>query len=822
MYYHDDDPERTWITLNIDSYKAPSKPKAVSSIRYRLGQKAAIKTITPDYLIAAIEHGQTFNAGKLEGGQSKENWKEQRLICLDIDNTGDRHLTPDEALNLLHTYEIDPRFMYYSFSSTPDHPKFRIVCVLDKPMTDPDEAEKLTKRLIDIANRECENCADTRCSDPPRLFFGSTPNSVFYKSKSITTLDTFRDLPPADDEVKKQAPEHEGARPSSDAQSSKGDRPSSDAPTAPKAKRPKLDIRTRPDLPNIQAQGETWVNSHLKPAPKAGKNFYACVCGSSDALEVTPIGGGRIKFHCFSDKHAKIGLASGDFIQLVYMFTFRAQLLKSPWKKYLDYAKELSTVLQVPLIRTADDDFKTPPPPSSEFDPDTHYPIFTDGYICTKDGEIRARDYNYQVYLITEHLIDNLYFDTFSQSFINGDTYINDSYFLELYGDTVNRRFFNGDVNKDKFIAQIMYLVKKYHTVNRARLFFDSLVWDGVERLDRLLIDQYGADNTALTRESLKMWLTAAVKRVYSDEPVQFDYVLMLEGKTGTYKTSFFEALGMHGTEGRHFCNALEKQYINNPRSFALNMLGKLICYDGDLKVLQDIRSSDIKGFITRTYDTFDNKYDRMQTTVNRQFVIAADTNETAFLDDVTGNRRYIVIHIDKGCPYFHSANWRKVVTDDGLTGCNYIYQLWAEAVHSYKADPEQRLDLSDEAKKLQKGVNELYSNEGIEPFYDDIVIEAAKLYNETHNVRLTDMQKTLGRPKTEFIDGGILERFTGKQQIEIIKKCLAKAGYKRQTKRLDDGGFTKVLAPDGMPDKIDIPDYSYNKALETDENWLD
>ena len=500
-------------------------------------------------------------------------------------------------------------------------------------------------------------------------------------------------------------------------------------------------------------------------------------------------------------------------------------------------------MLQVPLIRTADDDFKTPPPPSSEFDPDTHYPIFTDGYITTKDGEIRARDYNYQVYLITEHLIDNLYFDTFSQSFINGDTYINDAYFLELYGDTVNRRFFNGDVNKDKFIAQIMYLVKKYHTVNRARLFFDSLVWDGVERLDRLLVDQYGAEDTALTTEALKMWLTAAVKRVYSDEPVQFDYVLMLEGKTGTYKTSFFEALGMHGTEGRHFCNALEKQYINNPRSFALNMLGKLICYDGDLKVLQDIRSSDIKGFITRTYDTFDNKYDRMQTTVNRQFVIAADTNETAFLDDVTGNRRYIVIHIDKGCPYFHSANWRKVVTDDGLTGCNYIYQLWAEAVHSYKADPEQRLDLSDEAKELQKGVNELYSNEGIEAFYDDIVQYAAKLYIDTYdrqedygNVKLTDMQKTLGKPKSFDSDGGILERFTGKQQLEIIKKCLAKAGFKRQTKRLDGGKFTKVLAPDGMPGidemckryNIPIPEdqkatdtNDTNDTNDTDEDWL-
>ena len=812
MYYHDDDPERTWITLNVDSYTYKFKPKnSVGTIRNHLIYlgKQAIKTITPDYLIEAIERGQTFNAGVLEGGQSKTNWKRQSLICLDIDNgtkkeplPPDKHLTPDEAVTLLHTYGIDPYFMYYSFSSTPEHPKYRLVCVLDKPMTDPDEAEKLTKRLIDLVNREWEKCADTSCYSLDQLFFGSTPNSVFNISRSITTLDTFRQLPPANDEVKEQAPEPEAR---------------ATTPSPKGRKKKSIDFKTQPNLDGLKANDEEWVRSHLTPAPKASSNkinFYACICGSSDALEVTPTGGGRIEFHCFSNKHR--GTEKGDGVQLRYIFEHgNGSILEDKSPEYYNYAKLCCEREGVPLIKEVEQDFKTAV--SDEDiqayiqDPKTKYPIYSSGYNCTKEGLIKALDYNYQVYLITEHLIDNCYFDEFSQSFMHDKSYINDDYFRFLYGDAVKQHFFNGNVNERQFTAQCEYLIKKYHTVNAARDFFDGLKWDGRQRLDRLLIDLYGAEDNALTREALKMWMTAAVKRVYSDEPVQFDYILMLEGKTGTYKTSFFEALGMHGTEGRHFCNALEKQYINNPRSFALNMVGKLICYDNDLKVLKDIKNTDIKGFITRTADTFDNKYDKRQTTLNRQFVIAADTNESAFLTDITGNRRYIVIHIGKGCSWFHGSNWRKVVTDDGLTLEELIYQMWAEAAAAYKSNHDVRLDLSPEAKALQTATNERYTDEGIEAFYIDICTKAAEIYNNNGNVKITDIQKAVGG------FDGILAHFTGKEQITIIKACLAKANYRYQSKRVK-GKPVKVYAPEGCPEHIDPPEPDYNKNQKDEQ----
>ena len=421
-------------------------------------------------------------------------------------------------------------------------------------------------------------------------------------------------------------------------------------------------------------------------------------------------------------------------------------------------------------------------------------------YLITDKGGIKSCDYNYMLYLLKNSLLDEIYFDTFSQTFVKGTYHLNDDFFRNLYGDIVQTKFFTTS-NEKQVTAMCKYLVKKYHSIHLAKLYFDGLKWDGKPRLDRILIDLYGVDDTVLAREALKMWMTAAVKRVYSETPVQFDYILLLKGEGGGYKTSFFNALGLHGTEGRYFCNSLEKQYINNPRAFALNMQGKLICYDGDVKVLKDTKSSDIKNFLTRTYDTFDNKFDTMQSTVNRQFVIAADSNENAILDDITGNRRYIILKVNdtKSGFIFHCSNWCKPVGDrfvstgaDGkpLTGEQLVNQMWAEAAAAYKANPDIRLDLSDEAKALQAGINEEYNDSGIEPFYDDIVDYALQLVKNEGTAPIKDI-------RAHFNGDGLLENFGGREQITIISKCLAKAGFCWKSRSVN-GKKIKVFVPEG------------------------
>lgn len=467
--------------------------------------------------------------------------------------------------------------------------------------------------------------------------------------------------------------------------------------------------------------------------------------------------------------------------------------------EFFDYSQRAKKDFQPPK-KAGDGSTSIKAPTISQ---DTKYPdISGSTYSCTKDGEIKSKDYNYQLYLLDNHLLDDVYYDEFSYSFVQGTEYVNDDFFRTLYGEAVQANIFSGSINEKQFTAQCEFLVKKYHTINLAKQYFDGLIWDNKPRLEKLLSDLYGVDDNALSREALKIWLIAAVKRVYSKNPVQFDYILMLEGGQGTGKTSFFNALGLHGTEGRNFCNSLEKKYINDTRSFALNMLGKLICYDGDLKVLKDIKNTDIKNFITRTSDTFDNKYDKHQTTIHRQFVIGADTNETAILNDVTGNRRYIILHISKCCEYFHSANWRKALECSYMTtdssgnpysGEQLVNQIWAEAVHLYKNDPERRLELSDTAKEIQTAANELYSDTGIEPFYDEIIRLAEQIYNEQGSANITEIRKYVNG------EGEILYNFSGREQIAIISKCLEKAGYERRTKSVK-GKKIKVRVPADIP----------------------
>ena len=79
---------------------------------------------------------------------------------------------------------------------------------------------------------------------------------------------------------------------------------------------------------------------------------------------------------------------------------------------------------------------------------------------------------------------------------------------------------------------------RQYHPIKD---YFATLQWDGVERLDTLLIDYLGADDTPYVRAVTRKTLTAAVARVY--EPgVKFDSILVLNGPQGAWE------LWRHGT----------------------------------------------------------------------------------------------------------------------------------------------------------------------------------------------------------------------------------------------------------------------------------
>ena len=197
------------IKCNIDTQQLTEKPKHFDGqLRNRLCNAQSIRTIEPEILIKAVRKGYTFTPAVMTG-TTGDTWQSQQVICADIDNDSGRKdedgnkimlsnpLLPEQALKIMAKYNITPYFMYYSFSNTAEWAKYRIVLILDEPITDAGEANTLITNFTEIFNKEVERSADTTASDNARLYYGGKADSVFFESGTITPLTTLRDLPAA-------------------------------------------------------------------------------------------------------------------------------------------------------------------------------------------------------------------------------------------------------------------------------------------------------------------------------------------------------------------------------------------------------------------------------------------------------------------------------------------------------------------------------------------------------------------------------------------------------------------------------------------------
>lgn len=194
------------IKLNIDTEKLQDKPVVFpGALRNRLCNEKSIREVTPEQFIDCVKVGLSFTPAVMTGTKA-DTWQSQQVVCADIDNDADSkengqkvplkvQLTPEHAREIMAKYGIDPYFMYYSFSNKPDWVKFRIVLILDRPLTDPKQATELKQRFTGIFNHEIDGCTDPTNKDNARLYYGGRSDSVFYTSGQITTIEQLEKLP---------------------------------------------------------------------------------------------------------------------------------------------------------------------------------------------------------------------------------------------------------------------------------------------------------------------------------------------------------------------------------------------------------------------------------------------------------------------------------------------------------------------------------------------------------------------------------------------------------------------------------------------------
>ena len=200
---------------------------------------------------------------------------------------------------------------------------------------------------------------------------------------------------------------------------------------------------------------------------------------------------------------------------------------------------------------------------------------------------------------------------------------------------------------------------KIFHPV---RNWLNSLVWDGDCRVGRFLPNYYGSESTDYTRAIGQKWLISAVARII--EPgCQADHCLILESDQGIRKSTSLRLLA--GDEW--FTDQVSSLDMAQASQ---DLQGKWIIEFADLVRMGTAEANTLKGFITRRSDHFRPAYGRRVADFPRQCVFSASTNDSAYLNDPTGARRFWPVEC-------HNIDLEALKRD--------VDQIWAESLSLYR-----------------------------------------------------------------------------------------------------------------------------------------
>lgn len=169
------------MQLHVDSKKFKAKPtgREIGGIKARFTKPDSIRDLSIEQIAKALTNGHTIQPGvtpfseeslsKGYKGTRKEDFTEQTLFMIDIDNKADTPLeSPAHVAEVLAAHSLRPAFMYETFGSTEEAPRFRFALVTDTPFTDKVERDRVQTALISLFPQ-----ADADCINADRIFFGT-------------------------------------------------------------------------------------------------------------------------------------------------------------------------------------------------------------------------------------------------------------------------------------------------------------------------------------------------------------------------------------------------------------------------------------------------------------------------------------------------------------------------------------------------------------------------------------------------------------------------------------------------------------------------
>ena len=328
---------------------------------------------------------------------------------------------------------------------------------------------------------------------------------------------------------------------------------------------------------------------------------------------------------------------------------------------------------------------------------------------------------------------------------------------------------------------------RSYHPI---RAFIEDLPeWDGVERVDTLLIDYLGASDTSYVRAVTRKTLCAAISRVLRPG-CKFDSMLVLNGPQGVGKSTLIAKLA-----GEWFSDSLNLGDTKD-KTAAEKLQGYWILEIGELAGLKKAEVETLRSFLSRQNDIYRASFGKRATPHLRQCVFFGTTNaESGYLRDTTGNRRFWPVKTPGGAA---KHSWQ-------LTN-EEIQQIWAEALVYVKRGEKLYLDADMEtlAKTEQREAMESDEREGLVRVYLDTLLPADWDSMDTFERRNFLNGSEFGEQQRT----GTVKR-TSVSNMEIWCECFGKE--RANLRRADSNELTSILSRLGWKradNKVRIPLY--------------
>lgn len=161
-----------------------------------------------------------------------------------------------------------------------------------------------------------------------------------------------------------------------------------------------------------------------------------------------------------------------------------------------------------------------------------------------------------------------------------------------------------------------------------------SLTWDRKSRLTSWLSEYMGAPDTPYTSTIGRLIILQMVARVM--EPgCKADHMPVFEGKQGIGKSTACRILAGNA----YFSDSMPS--IDREKDAMSHLRGMWVVEWSELASFRKSAREDIKKFLSKTTDRFRPAYGRSEIEVPRQCIFIGTTNESEYLKDSTGDRRF-------------------------------------------------------------------------------------------------------------------------------------------------------------------------------------